>query len=323
MTRRERLLLVVLAALALLLRAAAFFRYRFDSDEQQHLHVTWGWTAGLVQYRDLFDNHAPLFHMLMAPLLAIAGERSDILLWMRLPMLALFAIVVWATYAMARRIYDERIAAFAALLLVLFPPFFLKSLEFRNDNLWTALAMLALVALLRQRMFVAGLLLGAAFAVSLKTAVLVLALVIAGAMVWFFRKERVDGAVRALAGLILIPAAIAIYFVSVGAWDELLFCNFTFNRNFAETRTHLWVGRATFPLTFGVVLWLAWRFRGTQDRWRWFLALVGGVFTVTLVGFWPVISPRDLLPMMPLAAIFTAAALMRSSNPVRAFAITA
>lgn len=323
LTRRERLLLVVLAALALVLRAAAFFRYRFDSDEQQHLHVTWGWTAGLVQYRDLFDNHAPLFHMLMAPLLAIMGERSNILLWMRLPMLVLFGIVVWATYVMARRIYDERIAAFAALLLVLFPPFFLKSLEFRNDNLWTALAMLALVALMRQRMFVAGLLLGAAFAVSLKTAVLVVAVVVAGVMVWFFRKERVNGALRALAGFILIPAAVATFFASVGAWDELLFCNFTFNRNFAETRTHLWIGRVTFPIAFGVVLWLAWRFRATQDRWRYFLALVAGVFTVALAGFWPVISPRDFLPMMPIAAIFTAAALMRSSNPVRAFAITA
>src|SRR6188768_4149657 len=83
LTRREKLTFVVFAALALLLRAAALFRYRFDSDEQQHLHVTWGWTAGLVQYRDLFDNHAPLFHMLTAPLLALVGERSDVLLWMR------------------------------------------------------------------------------------------------------------------------------------------------------------------------------------------------------------------------------------------------
>ena len=204
LTRREKLLLIVLAALAFVLRVAAYFRYRFDSDEQQHLHVTWGWTAGLVQYRDLFDNHAPLFNMLMAPLLALVGatmgERPDILLWMRLPMVVLFAIVVWATCTIARRLYDARIAAFAALLLVLFPPYFLKSLEFRNDNLWTALWMLALLAILRQRMFVAGLLLGAAFAVSLKTAVLVLALAIAGALVWLFRRERVDGVVRAAAG---------------------------------------------------------------------------------------------------------------------------
>ncbi len=60
-----------------------------------------------------------------------------------------------------------------------------------------------------------------------------------------------------------------------------------------------------------------------RDRWRYFLALVAGVFVVTLAGFWPVISPRDFLPMMPLAAIFAADALMRTANPVRAFAIAA
>ena len=300
LTRREKLTFAVFAALALVLRIVALFRYRFDSDEQQHLHVTWGWTAGLVQYRDLFDNHAPLFHMLTAPLLALVGERSTVLLWMRIPMLALFGIVVWATYSIARRLYDERVAVGAAVLLVLFPPFFLKSLEFRNDNLWTALWMLAVVALMQRRMVVVGLLLGAALAVSLKTGLLVVALVVAAAMAWFFRKERMtDGLLRALSGFILIPAALAIFFAAVGAWDELVFCNFTFNGNFARTRPHLWIGRAAFPFLFAAVLWLAWRFRGTPDRWRSFFAVVIGVFTVTLVGFWPLISPRDFLPMMP------------------------
>jgi hypothetical protein len=323
LTRREKLLLYGLAALAFVLRALAFFRYRFDSDEQQHLHVAWGWTAGLVQYRDLFDNHAPLFHMLMAPLLALVGERSDILLWMRVPMLALFAIVVWVTYKIARETFGERAAAWAALLLVLFPPFFLKSLEFRNDNLWTTLWMLALFALMRRKMFVAGLLLGAALAVSLKTAVLVVALLIASAIVWRFRKERMSGWGAALAGFVLIPAATAIFFAAVGAWDELVFCNFTFNRNFAQTRSHLWIGRVAFPFLFAAVLWLAWRFRNTRNQWSSTLAIIGAVFTVTLAGFWPLISPRDFLPMMPLAAIFAAALLMRSANPTRAFAIAA
>jgi len=324
LTRREKLTLAIFAALALVLRAVALFRYRFDSDEQQHLHVTWGWTAGLVQYRDLFDNHAPLFHMLTAPLLALAGERSTVLLWMRIPMLALFAIVVWATYTIARRLYDERVATGAAVLLALFPPFFLKSLEFRNDNLWTALWMLAVVALMQRRMAVAGLLLGAALAVSLKTGLLVVALVAAAAIAMLFRKERMtEGALRALAGFVLVPAALAIFFAAVGAWDELLFCNFTFNGNFARTRPHLWIGRAAFPFMFAAVLWLAWRFRGTPDWWRYFFAVVIGVFTVTLAGFWPLISPRDFLPMMPLAAMFVSASLMRFANPMRAFAIAA
>jgi hypothetical protein len=324
LTRREKLTFAVFAALALVLRAVALFRYRFDSDEQQHLHVTWGWTAGLVQYRDLFDNHAPLFHMLTAPLLALVGERSDVLLWMRVPMLVLFGVVIWATYTIARRLYDERVAGGAAVLLALFPPFFLKSLEFRNDNLWAALWMLALVALMQRRMIVVGVLLGAALAVSLKTGLLVVALVVAAAIASFFRKERMtDGIVRACSGFILIPAALVIFFAAVGAWDALVFCNFTFNGNFARTRPHLWIGRAAFPFMFAAVLWLAWRFRQTEDRWRYFFAVVIGVFTVTLTGFWPLISPRDFLPMMPLAAIFASSTLLRFANPIRAFTIAA
>src|SRR5687767_11543572 len=176
LTRREKLTFAVFAALALVLRAVALFRYRFDSDEPQHLHVAWGWTQGLVQYRDLFDNHAPLFHMLTAPLLAIVGERSDVLIWMRVPMLALFAIVLWATWWIGRELYDARVGLWAAVLLSLFPPFFLKSLEYRTDNLWNALWLLAVVAVMRRRMFLAGLLLGAAFAVSLKTILLIVTL---------------------------------------------------------------------------------------------------------------------------------------------------
>ena len=33
----------------------------WDSDEPQHLHVVWAWANGLLPYRDVFDNHAPLF----------------------------------------------------------------------------------------------------------------------------------------------------------------------------------------------------------------------------------------------------------------------
>ena len=305
-------------AAALVLRAIAYFRYRFDSDEQQHLHVTWGWTAGKVQYRDLFDNHAPLFHMLTAPILAILGERADILLWMRAPMLILFGIVVWATWDLGRRLYDDRVAAWAAALLMLFPPFFLKSLEFRTDNLWNAFWMLALVGLVREwRPFVIGFLLGCAAGTSPKTAVLVIAVVTAALMLRVMRKEplRARAALEAAAGFVIVPAALAIYFGSVGALDELIYCLFTFNGRIAVMREHLWIGRALFPFLFAAILFQAWRTR-EAPRLRWLAAVVIAVFTATLVGFWPLISPRDFLPMMPLLAIFVAA-----MGSVRALAV--
>jgi hypothetical protein len=335
LAKRERALLWTAAAVALLLRALAFFRYRFDADEQHHLHVVWGWTDGLVQYRDYFDNHAPLFHLLMAPILglftAVMGERSDVLLWMRLPMLVPFAVVLWATYTIARRLYDEHVALGAVVLLAIFPPFFLKSLEVRTDNLWTMLWMLALMALLherwseRRRMFIAGLILGCAFAVSLKTTLLVATLVISWAIAYFLQRPRRlpewRAPLLALLGFAIVPAVLAIFFVAVGAWDELIYCTLTFNGNVALTRKNLWVGRAIFPFAFAGVIWLAWRFRATEHRWRFFFAVAIGVFTVTLAGFWILISPRDFLPLMPLAAMFVSAMATRARNPLRAFAV--
>lgn len=323
MPRKERLLLLATAAATLLLRALAYFRYRFDADEQHHLHVVWGWTAGMVQYRDYFDNHAPLFHLLLAPVLALFGERSDILLWMRAPMLVLFGIVIWTTWEVGRRIYDERIAAWAAVLLALFPPFFLKSLEVRTDNLWNALWMLTVLALvLRRRPFLIGLLLGAAFATSLKTMLLIITLLVAALLTRLFTKTRAQFRwLEALAGFAVIPLILATYFMLAGAWDALLYCNLTFNANLALTRKNLWVGRAIFPFTFAIVVWLAWRFRATQHPWRYFFGVAVGVYTVTLAGFWILISPRDFLPLMPLAAIFFAAAVTKLERPLRALCV--
>jgi hypothetical protein len=323
-SKSERLLLGSLAAATLVLRAVAFFRYRFDADEQHHLHVAWGWTAGMVQYRDYFDNHAPLFHLLIAPFVALLGERADILLWMRAPMLVVFAAIVWGTYVIAKRVYDERVAAWAAVLLVLFPPFFLKSLELRTDNLWTALWIAALVVLTAgplsaRRSFLFGLILGCAMATSLKTMLLVIALVIAGAIA----RRRFALVLPALAGFAIVPGALAVFFASVGAWDPLVYCTLTFNGNVALTRTNLWIGRAIFPFTFAGVVWTAWRFRTTAAPWRLFFAVAIGIYTVTLAGFWVLISPRDFLPLMPLAAMFAAAALTRARNPLRAFAVVA
>src|SRR5438876_6465485 len=188
LTRGEAAVIAALTAVSIVFRALAFFFYRFDSDEPQHLHVTWGWTAGQLQYRDVFDNHAPLFHMLTAPLLRLVGERTTVLFYMRVPMLVLWAVVLGATFVLARRLYDTRIAAWSTLLLAVAPAFFLKSLEYRTDNLWNAFWMLAVVVLTGgaptpRRMFGAGLLLGLAMATSMKSMLLVATLIIAAAVV--------------------------------------------------------------------------------------------------------------------------------------------
>jgi hypothetical protein len=85
-------------AASLVVRILYVYRYRFDSDEPQLLHVVWGWVNGLLPYRDVFDNHTPLFSLLSAPVLWAAGERPGALFVMRLAMIPLYLISLAAVY---------------------------------------------------------------------------------------------------------------------------------------------------------------------------------------------------------------------------------
>lgn len=322
--RSERLLAIAIAAIALLMRGVAFFHYRFDSDEPQHLHVAWGWTAGLLQYRDLFDNHAPLFHMAMAPLLRSLGERSDILLYMRVPMIVLWILVTAATFAIARRLYDVRVAVWATLILNVFPTFFLKSLEFRTDNLWNACWMVAVAVLVlgsrsTPLFFLSGLILGCALSISLKTSLLLFTLAAAAAITYFMcLRERGTGLrarhlVAMAAGMVIVPSLIVAYFVWRGAWTEFVYCVFRFNGMVALTRPAIavWLPRAIYLPALALLMNKAWKYRRTTTTWRFFFAVATGVFIITLGSFWILISPRDFLPFLPFVSIFLVAALTR------------
>src|SRR5689334_2187683 len=92
------------------------FLLRFDSDEPQHLHVIWAWTHGLVQYRDVFDNHMPLFHLLCAPILGLMGEHAADLYWMRLLMVPLYFVSLWCIYRIGEITFSRRVGLWAALL---------------------------------------------------------------------------------------------------------------------------------------------------------------------------------------------------------------
>ncbi len=292
LSKRERFLSAGLALLLLALRAACFFRYRFDSDEPQHLHVAWGWTQGLVQYRDLFDNHVPLFHLATAPFLALFGERAGILFYMRALMIPLWLFVCAATFLIARRVYSTRVAVWSVLILNLIPTFFLKSIEYRNDNLWVALWLAAIVAFTGGAMFIGGLLLGAAACVSVKTSLLVIALVLAAAPRW--REWR--RVVPAAAGFAILPAIIVLTFVKLGAWHDLVYCNVTFN-GMSATGPYHWVLRVLYVPALVAIFAFARRN---------FILMLALVYPATLICWWPLISPRDLLAILPVFAMLIA-----------------
>ena len=103
----------VLFALMIVIRIVNILHYRFDSDEPQHLHVIWGWARGFVQYRDLFDNHMPLFHIAFAPIFGVIGDRATILYEMRFVLLPMYFVAVWCTYKIGTTLFSRQTGIWA------------------------------------------------------------------------------------------------------------------------------------------------------------------------------------------------------------------
>ena len=328
----ERFTLVALGAAMLGLRLPYVVAYPFDSDEPQHLHVAWAWTKGLMQYRDVFDNHAPLFHMLSAPLVALIGETPRILVLMRLAMIPLFALTLWGSFLLGRSLFGARVGLWSAVICGLSPTFFFKGLEYRADVLWAALWLLAIAVLcggeLRpRRAFCGGLLIGACLAVSLKTIMLLLALAIASAGVLALAprpapddrrppsraRDLAACAASALGGVVVLPLAIVFYFAARGALPDLVRGAVLHNM---VPGVGIWGRSSRHLLTLPILALLLVaarailrRFPGDGARVAFLLLLAGSQY-VLLSTLWPVHTRQDLLPFYPLLTVLLAGLLL-------------
>ena len=232
-------------------------------------------------------------------------------------MLVLFGVVVYATYVLGKRLYDAEVGRWAAVMLSLLPPFFLKSLEYRTDNLWVSLWMLAVLVLTAGELtmlrgFAVGIILGFAMATSMKTSLLLITLGIAAvtAIVMKKREARIGAAAMVIVGTAVVPALLALYFVRQGAWHDLVYCNFVFNEGIRATRgaAAVWGPRIAWVPLMIIALRIAWRKRDARaDRFFW--AMATAAFFLTLGGFWILISPRDYLPFLPMISIFAVATI--------------
>ena len=232
-----------LFALMIVFRIVNMLHYQFDSDEPQHLHVIWGWVRGFVQYRDLFDNHMPLFHIALAPVVALIGERATILYWMRLVLLLTYGIAAWCTYRIGALLFSRRVGVWAVILVGLYPEYHFTSLEFRTDNLWGPLWLLCITVLVSgvltvPRALIAGLLLGLCFGVSMKSTLFVFSLLVATAVTLFLvgrDKIGLSWAQLARCGTafvtttLMVPGVIMAFFALKGLWPEFRYCVFDFN----------------------------------------------------------------------------------------------
>jgi len=322
----ERIIFSMAVIAQIALRILYVLHHRADFDEPQHLHVVWAWTHGLVQYRDLFDNHAPLFHLAMAPVVGFLGERADLLLFVRWMMLPFVALSMWATYRIGRALWSTRVGLWAALLAGFVPSFLLTSTEFRTDVLWMTGWLLTLAVLLGgeftpRRAALAGLLLGMTLATSLKTAVLILALAMAGVITGIlYLRERShafpQGLWRSVAWLVVgsavVPLLVLGAFWRLHALPSLVYCtvghNLVPNLGLWRTASHrIWI----FPVAFLGLAGLAIAFTrvpGKPARAGQILVfLMTGFYMALLDAFWPLITKQDFLPSTPLVVLLAVA----------------
>src|SRR6266446_4694967 len=302
----ELIVAPILLTSTLLLHLVCGFHWGFDSDEWQHLHVSWAWSQGLLEYRDVFDNHAPLFHVLTAPLVAVFGETPNIIYLMRLAMLPLTIVTLAASAAIGLQVWGRRAGLWTPVLLAPVPVFFFRSMEYRADALWAALSTTAVAIMIagtagRARALAAGLLLGLALVTSLKSVLLLFALATAALLLPFAAGRHRRGATQRvrlrllpplLAGLLLAPLALLLYFARRGAVQP--FIDDTIWHNILPglgTWTTPWRPLPFLPeiaLLVGVAAWLSRR-HGTPRRARRvaFLALTAGAFLAALQTLWP------------------------------------
>ena len=324
MDRSERWALASIFLVLFGLRVLYACCMTFNSDEAQHLHVVWGWATGHLQYKEVFDNHTPLFHILCAPIFRLFPETAMIIIYMRLAMIPVFACGIWFVARIGDRLFSRRVGLWAAVFTGFAPLFFLKTVEFRTDDLWTVLWLGALTVAVEgkftpRRIFVLGIILGATFSVSMKTVLMLLGLLLAGGVAfWFWRKsggdlklrEVVPGVGAGLAGILIVPALIIGYFATQHALGPMYQCVIRHNIvpdpgrvSHFNFKKELW-----FPATLPLLILAAREiFRRTRDRAvaaRRALVLLAGCFYLTiLVSYWPMLTGQDYPPVVPLGVL--------------------
>jgi hypothetical protein len=312
----------------ILLRVITITHYRFGTDEPQHLHVIWGWARGFVQYRDLADNHMPLFHILCAPIYRLIGDCGTILYWMRIVLQPLYVVAFWCTYRIGSLLFSRRVGVWAAILVGLSIDYIFCSVEFRTDNLWAPLWLLCMSVLLGgaltiRRALIAGFLMGLCFGVSMKTLLLLMSTVTGGLMTLIFvGRERLGigwgqilGALTAFfATAFIVPVTIMGAFALYGIWPQFRY--WVFDHNVVPGLSNhpaWWV--IIFAVGFPLVALEARRIVAATPEAvvaarRSFVFVTAGFFFTALVSFWPFLSPQDYLPFYPLAFVICTGAVL-------------
>jgi hypothetical protein len=319
---KENLLAAGFLSIAMIIRVIDVFTRNFDSDEPQHLHVIWGWAHGYLQYRDIFDNHTPLFQMLFAPLFALLPEWHGALYVMRLATFPFYLSALLCTYLIGKTLFSPRAGLWSMVILAMFGRFFIKTLEFRPDSLWAALLVAGVYLFVRQPMtkkfsLLVGIIFGAALSVSFKTTIMLVAVIVALPLTWTVvgsfslpaLKNRLKNFGYGIIGLFMIPIVLVIVFYSLHALPEFYYGVIQHNAMAHGKSTVEWSVRV-----FRFIVWMSaiacfarYISSVTQDEEkrqnRVFVMAAGFTYCAILSSFWPIVTHQTQLPMFPLLIV--------------------
>lgn len=341
--RGELFAAAFLVALLIILSVLSVLHQRFNSDEAAHLHIIWAWTRGQVQYRDVFSNNMPLFHLLFAPILGLLGERATILYWMRFILLPTYFVTAWCTYKIGARLFSRRAGIWAIIGLGLYGAYRNFAFEFRADNLWTAIWLLCVVVVIHgaidfRRSLVAGFLFGFCFAVSMKSVVLLVSLLLSALVTMaathrrkidMFWRNLARNAAAFLGAALLVPAAVMIFFALKGVWRDFQYGVFDYNllaerlyRNEIFYQSDRTYASVIFLITLVASFYVARCIVRNSRPFdvavrRAFVLLLYAFYVLALHLFWPPIS-RTYLPIHPLAFVLGSGALLAFSDRLAA-----
>jgi hypothetical protein len=283
--------------------------------------VVWAVSQGQLPYRDIFDNHMPLFAAACAPYLRLLGENPRVMIELRLVNVPVFFFCLWCVFRLTETLFSRRLAPWTSLSAAALPGFLYTSTEFRPDVLWAAVWLFTLVVALcgpftLRRAFASGVLLGLTLGISIKTPVLWTALTVATVIALglnaILGKEKMRWSRMPLylvvigCGAALIPSAIVLFFAWKGAFWIMYYCLIRHNmlpglKRWGLLSWYQWY----FPLSIPPLIALGWLvFRQAPDGAagvrRTILLLTPCLFAALLASYAPDITRQDVLPYLPL-----------------------
>ncbi len=233
---------IIIGLLTLVYISLRISFYPFESDELQHLHVIYSWIKGFVQYRDVFDNHTPLFHITMAGIIQLLHlhPSTNFVVYARIIVFMLFFIpqilILGLFLGKSLNFSKDEIIFILSTLIVLIPN---SDIAVRPAPLYTMLFLSCIYIISfcdikkPRNIFILGLLNGVNASVSLKTIPLFLPAELTTILLirkFYDRKIEVKKLFAYFTlGFVIVPTIICICFWKLNSLGTMIYYTITYN----------------------------------------------------------------------------------------------